>query len=152
MQTFYHQKQAFTLAEMLVVIVILGIISAFAIPGYTKYIVRSRVQAMYDAATAAKFIVTDDYSNQGTFPTYASKATPFTTSKADYISSIDITKGRITITGVAAKLYNKEINLTLQPTAQSPQQVSWQCCVSSPDFFDYAPAECRYEMTACPNT
>ena len=136
-------NSAFTLIELLTTLIILGIVATFAIPSYNKYILRSRVNAMYEAATAAKFIVADDYNNQGQFPSYGSNTTPFTKAKADYIASISIDNGIITITGVSSKLQNKSITLTLKPKITPANQVAWQCCISSINYFDYAPPECR---------
>lgn len=143
-------KTAFTLIELLVTITILALIAVFAIPSFSTYTLRTRVTTMYDAAAAAKFAVTNDYLNQGTLTsiTYAPSSTAFTSPPASScVTAIDIASGKITVTGDATKLSSKAINLIITPTATTPQQLTWACCVSSDAFLDFAPVECR---TTCP--
>jgi len=144
-------NKAFNLIELLVTIAILALIVGFALPSFTTYMLRSKVNTMYEAAAAAKFVVTNDYLNQGalTSITYPSGSTAFTTpaQSSDYISSIDVTSGKITVTGNATKLNNKAITLVITPTLDVRQQLSWACCVLSSAFFNFAPVECR---TVCP--
>ena len=137
---------AFTLLELLVVLVIVGVIAAAALPNFQKFILRSRVSTMYEAATAAQFAVTNDFYNQGyvlTNVNYASGAAAFTTPSSTYITSISITTGRVTITGNASRLFNNAIVLTITPTSDQNQTISWQCCVGNTAFYDYVPSNCR---------
>ncbi len=62
------QQKGFTLIELMIVIAIIGILAAIAIPAYQDYTVRSKVSEGLNLAGAAKLAVSETYDTKGYFP------------------------------------------------------------------------------------
>lgn len=135
----------FTLIELMIVVAIIAILSAIAIPAYQNYLIRAQVSEGTSLATGAKAAVWDFVANNGRFPpgnTSAGLALPGSIS-GRYVSSVDVTGGQITVaynkstTNVAIKSQT----LVLSP-ATAAGSITWNCQVStiSPQ---YLPSSCR---------
>ena len=64
-----RKQQGFTLIELMIVIAIIGILAAIAIPAYQNYTVRAKVTEGLNLASAAQLAVAETYQSNGAFPT-----------------------------------------------------------------------------------
>ena len=94
-----NAQKGFTLIELMIVVAIIGILAAVALPAYQDYTVRARVSEGLVLASAAKLAVAENASNAQPFRLGWTKALP-TTNVADI--EIDDTNGEITITYTGA--------------------------------------------------
>ena len=62
------KQQGFTLIELMIVVAIIGILAAIAIPAYQDYTIRAQVSEGLNLSGGAKAAVTEYYQDQGTFP------------------------------------------------------------------------------------
>ena len=69
-----RMQQGFTLIELMIVVAIIGILAAVAIPAYQDYTIRARVTEGLGFAAAAKTAVSEFYISQGTMPADSSEA------------------------------------------------------------------------------
>lgn len=131
----------FTLIELMIVVAIIGILAAIAIPAYNDYMVRARTSELINIAANAKTAVSEFRISQGAFPTSNATAgvTNVTTS---LVSSLAIGAGGVvTITGNQTALgTGAAFAIVLTPTFANGA-VSWDC--SATGATQFAPASCR---------
>lgn len=134
-------QQGFTLIELMIVVAIIGILAAVALPAYQDYTVRSRVTEGLSLASGIKTIVAENYSNNVGTNQLCRGAN---LNAVGAVASLQCTQatGIITITMTAAA---ESVALTLTPTfaAGNDAPISWGCRVSDSADNKYVPAECR---------
>ncbi|WP_202840050.1 pilin [Luteimonas saliphila] len=143
MKTF---QKGFTLIELMIVIAILGILVAIALPAYQDYTVRARVSEAVAQTAPAKLAVAETASSQGIFATAVSTGAAagfsFPANGTDYVASISIADG-IIYTATRSTGADTAPTLTFTPsqsTATAP--VNWECTTTA-GTERYVPAECR---------
>jgi type IV pilus assembly protein PilA len=127
-------QQGFTLIELMIVVAIIGILAAIAIPAYQDYTIRAQVSEGMSLAAAAKTAVAETFLNRGTAPanrTVAGMTATATDTQGKYVASVEVTNGRITITygnEAHARISAGGANtLTLTPYQSLDQSVVWRC-------------------------
>ena len=126
------QNRGFTLIELMIVIVIIGIMASLAVAAYQTYTVRAQVSEGINMAASAKVPIADAYVNGGVAPANRAAAgmSPLATdSRGNYVSSVEIVDGRIDVT-FGGPLAHQDIVgavLSLTPYVTSAHAVIWRC-------------------------
>ena len=136
-------QQGFTLIELMIVVAIIGILAAVAIPAYQDYTVRSRVTEGLSLASAAKTSVSEYFSSNNAYPpTNASAGLPTAASiNGNSVTSVAVVNGLITITFNATIPPAAGVTLTLSPTTAAGA-IKWNC-TGGTLLAKYRPSSCR---------
>ncbi|WP_041522485.1 pilin [Gilvimarinus agarilyticus] len=156
-------QQGFTLIELMIVVAIIGILAAVALPAYQDYTIRSQVTEGMSLASAAKTAVAETYINRGVAPadrTGAGMSATPTDTNGQYVSQVAVANGEITVTfGVNVNANINGNTLVLTPYESADGSIAWQCnsatagpvpggaALSGPTLgtlpAQYAPSQCR---------
>ena len=125
-------QHGFTLIELMIVVAIIGILAAIAIPAYQDYTIRAQITEGLNLASDMKAAVAESFAQTGAWPANNNTvgiSTVAGTKSGKYVSDVQINTGSIVITfgGVQA---NSNINgkaLVLQPTTSPNGDVIWNC-------------------------
>ena len=138
-------QSGFTLIELMIVIAIIGILAAIAIPAYQDYVARTQMGEAMTLASGSKTAVAEFYSNWGKFPSNNASAGVAQPASivGKYVTTVTIVNGVITakLKGsgkVANGIENKTLVLT--PTTHAGS-VEWAC--TSNALNKYLPSVCR---------
>jgi type IV pilus assembly protein PilA len=132
-------QQGFTLIELMIVVAIIGILAAVALPAYQDYTVRAKVTEVMLAASSAKGGVAEYVATYGALPPNASYTPESQVSK--YVSAVAWATPVITATAAGdAKITGSTITLTASLNANN-NQANWACAGSIDT--KYRPASCK---------
>ncbi|HEZ4838829.1 TPA: pilin [Neisseria meningitidis] len=123
-------QKGFTLIELMIVIAIVGILAAVALPAYQDYTARAQVSEAILLAEGQKSAVTEYYLNHGTWPGGNSDAgvASSSTIKGKYVKSVEVKNGVVTATmlssGVNKEIQGKKLSLWAK---RQDGSVKWFC-------------------------
>jgi len=124
-------QQGFTLIELMIVVAIIGILAAVAIPQYQDYTIRTQITEGLNLAAEAKSSIGDFYANRGRLPTNNASAGLATAGSitGNYVTSITVSgSGNVTVkygNRVNAKVATQVV--TLNPYKNAAGSLVWVC-------------------------
>jgi type IV pilus assembly protein PilA len=134
-------QQGFTLIELMIVVAIIGILAAVALPAYQDYTTRAKVSEVIIMASPAKLAVAETSSSIGGLGSLTASSTGYAFPGATkYVSLVEIldTTGVVRVTSTVP---NATGTILLTPTDVGSGQLKWVC--SSAIAPKYLPNECR---------
>ena len=127
-------QQGFTLIELMIVVAIIGILAAIAIPAYQDYTIRAQVSEGLNLAAAAKAAVAETFLNRGVAPVnrqVAGMSANAGDTQGKYVQSVQVANGAITVTyGNEANQAINGATLGLTPYLSGDNSVIWDCAAA----------------------
>ena len=140
------KQQGFTLIELMIVVAIIGILAAIAIPAYQDYTIRAQVSEGLNLVGGAKAAVTEYFQDRGTMPADNSTAGLAAAAQIQgkYVSLVTVgANGVVTVTyGNSAHTVIATKAITMTPDTSLSGSVQWDCAGSGIEN-KHLPAACR---------
>ncbi|WP_295517164.1 pilin [Stenotrophomonas sp.] len=141
-------QKGFTLIELMIVVAIIAILAAIALPAYQDYVARSQVSEAMTLSGGAKTAVTEYYADKGAFPDTNAKAglAPAASINGKYVLSVGLSgNGVITATmkgtsSASSKIAGKTFVMT---PADAGGSITWDCKSTGTIDAKYRPSSCR---------
>ena len=141
------KQQGFTLIELMIVVAIIGILAAIAIPAYQDYTIRAQVSEGLNLSGGAKAAVTEFYQDRGTLPVDNATAGLALAGEIQgkYVATVTVATGVIQVVyGNSAHAIITGAQLTLTPDTTAAGSVQWLCATGAPVIENkHLPAACR---------
>ncbi len=140
-----QRTRGFTLIELMIVVAIIGILVAVALPAYSSYTTRAKITEALGAASSCKVSVAEYQSSNNALPADM-KASGCSDQNTQYVASLDVANGVISVavkTGPGAVDAAAAGNLVLVPTVVGTGQISWDCKTNTTVPEKFRPANCR---------
>jgi len=147
----YRSEKGFTLIELMIVVAVIGILAAVAMPAYTDYLKRSQTAEGFMLTVSVKKAINDYYAYHGRFPAnnQAASVPPAEQIIGNYVSRVDVVNGNILVAfghhsgeGIAGQ------TLSFQPEVKDNAltgTVIWHCGGDEKTTLarEYLPSNCR---------
>jgi len=140
-------QKGFTLIELMIVVAIIGILAAIAIPAYNDFTIRSKVTEVVNMVGVCKTSVAEYYQSKGTMPATALEAGCSSTDSL-LAQAPTVANGVITSTAIGSLASQLTANsspllLTYTPKLTTGSITAWDCFTGTTILPKYLPAVCR---------
>jgi type IV pilus assembly protein PilA len=145
----YATQAGFTMIELMIVVAIVAILSAVAIPAFKDYTVRAKATEMITLAQNAKLAVSEALISGIPEANISHDSLGLTPVESSIVNNITVAHGIITVIGkhaglgLAAVENNAAFSIVFTPTLTDSGVVTWGCTVPVDAFKKYAPTLCR---------
>ncbi len=136
-------QQGFTLIELMIVIAIVAILVALAVPAYQDYTIRAKVSECINGAAPLKLAVSEYRMTDGSsWPTATQVGVTSTTGQSTQCDALTYSSGVITVNAGSVGVSNIKAKLT--PTVTSNGIITWACTNgATAALAKYLPSTCR---------
>lgn len=135
------RQSGFTLVELMIVIAIIGILVALALPSYLQYAVRAKNGECLAIAAGAKLAVAETAQDRGSLGAVTADNTGYVFAPSDYCATVIVSAGGI-ITATTQNTGGASAVFRLQPSDASGR-LEWTCSETAGVVLWEIPAECR---------
>jgi len=134
-------QKGFTLIELMIVVAIIGILAAVALPAYQDYTIRAKVSELVLAASGFKTSIAEKAQTDASL---AAAGVGLTVTPSGKVAGGSVSDaGIISINSDAARV-GTTVSVTLTPTIQPDGKLIWACTAGDTATFKFMPAECRH--------
>jgi type IV pilus assembly protein PilA len=142
--------RGFTVIELIIIVMAVAVLVAFAVPVYKEYGIRAKVSKCLDSAVAAKLSISGYYNTIGSWPPDAESASLNDNGRSEYCNGFvayDSARGafQVDVNEKALGQGSGRIQPELAPQITSSGTIEWHCSLAAtaPLLEDYLPSECR---------